>query len=124
MSHVIASLIPAIVLSFVFIMTMDFIFGLVALNRSNIQPLLAVEEEVATPATIDWLLSVVKEEVVEEVVVDVLSLAKSRLPVVAVVEELIDLSKLGIRELKKLASQRKVKGYGKMNKAELVIALT
>ncbi|QKQ76352.1 Rho termination factor N-terminal domain-containing protein [Nostoc sp. TCL240-02] len=38
-------------------------------------------------------------------------------------EEDIDLNKLGIRELKKIATNLKIKGYGNMNKNELVLAI-
>jgi hypothetical protein len=39
------------------------------------------------------------------------------------VSEVIELETLTIRQLKKLASERKVKGYGKLTKAELVEVL-
>lgn len=67
----------------------------------------------ASYATLDWVQPVVDIEVES---VDVVAIAKSRMPK-------LSLASLGIRELKKLASQRKVKGYSKLNKAQLVAAL-
>lgn len=131
MSHVITLLIPALVLSFAFIMTMDFISGLVALTSNTQQVTVleeVVEEELTTSATLNWLLSVVVEEEVVEEEVNVLSLAKSRIPALVLAQEivdcLVDLTTLNIRELKRMASERKIKGYGKMKKHELITALS
>lgn len=89
------------------------------------------------PATLDWVNLVEDEQPVEEV--DVIQLAKSRMkskPVQAgtkvselldslgkSVQQLVDYSSMNIRQLKALASQFKIKGYGKMKKAELIFAL-
>lgn len=197
MTHVISSLIPALVLSFTFIMTMDFILGLIKLTRNTQelmnnnsipqQPAVEVmiedplseflsfvpaEDEILDfpgayggpaaievtpewlaaaaaeglpapfPATMNWLeaalyyvqgCDVYQEEVVEELDIpvlerDIISLAKSRLPVVAVAQEVtsrfLELASLNIRQLKKMASERKIKNYGKMNKADLIIVLS
>lgn len=89
------------------------------------------------PATLDWVNLVEDEQPVEEV--DLIQLAKSRMkskPVQAgtkvselldslgkSVQQLVDYSSMNIRQLKALASQFKIKGYGKMKKAELIFAL-
>ena len=88
-------------------------------------------------ATLDWV-QVQETEVIEEVV-DVIQLAKSRQPKTVIqagtkvrelldslgksVQQLVDYSSMNIRQLKALASQFKIKGYGKMKKAELIFAL-
>lgn len=45
-------------------------------------------------------------------------------PVLEVTEPAEDLASLGIRQLKKLASAAKIKGYSKLTKAELILALS
>lgn len=90
------------------------------------------------PANISWVNLVEDSE--PEVEVDIIALAKSRQkskPVIKAgvkvrelldglgksVQELVDYSSMNIRELKKLASEFKIKGYGKMKKAELILVL-
>jgi len=79
-------------------------------------PVVEVEFSVASAisyATLEWVCRV-EEEVVE--MPDIIAIAKGRM-------HKLYIASLGIRELKKLASDRKLKGYGKMNKAALIAAL-
>lgn len=101
----------------------------------------AVEKEDAPErpviADISWVSLVEDEQPIEEV--DVIQLAKSRQKPKTVqagtkvrelldnlgksVQAVVDYSSMNIRQLKALASEFKIKGYGKMKKAELIFAL-
>lgn len=89
-------------------------------------------------ATLDWINLIEDSEPVEEV--DIITLAKSRQkskPVIQAgtkvrelldglgkqVQQLVDYSAMTIRQLKAIAKERKLKGYGNLRKAELILAL-
>lgn len=91
-----------------------------------------------TKADLSWVQMVEDEPEIPEI--DIIALAKSRVkskPVVQAgvkvrelldglgkqVQALVDYSQLTIRELKAIAKERRIKGYGSLRKAELIAAL-
>lgn len=91
-----------------------------------------------TKADLSWIQMVEDEPEIPEV--DIIELAKSRIKVKPVVQagvkvrellnglgkqvqQLVDYSGMTIRELKAVAKKRKLKGYGNLRKAELILAL-
>jgi hypothetical protein len=130
-------------------MTTDFILDLENIWNSQFeiaQVELVQDEviEVSQPvlkavATISWVN--VAEDSQDEVQVDVIEIAKSRIkvkPVISAgvkvrqlldslgksVQVLVDYSAMTIRELKLIAKERRLPKYGSMRKAELVAALS
>lgn len=76
--------------------------------------------EVQSPVfTLEMLESLIEVDDIQDEIIDIIQLAKSRLPM----QQIIDYSKMTIRELKAIAKLRKLKGYGDMRKSELVAAL-
>lgn len=68
-------------------------------------------------ATLEWVYQVPDiEEAVNEMP-DIVAIARSRMPQ-------LNVAAMSIRELKKLASDRKLKGYSKLNKAQLIAAMS
>ena len=145
-TFIIASLVVALFAC----MTADVILDMQSIWNSQLEcergsgRLEAVEKEDAPErprpviATLDWINLVEDSEPMPEV--DVIALAKSRQksrPVIQAgvkvrelldslgkqVQELVDYSAMTIRELKAIAKERKLKGYGNLRKAELVLAL-
>lgn len=152
MQDLLTQLIQLIAIAFVGLMILDLVAQLYtryesmntpetimqpATEDSTPETITPSEEETQVLATLEWLLQSIAEEpaTLEEETPDIIQLAKARTtskpPVIDSVIEvareitthLTDLSGLGIRELKKLASERKLKGYGKMTKAQLLQAL-
>lgn len=132
------------------VMTADFILDMQSIWNSQLEfergsGKLEIEEKEDAPerprpiiADISWIQIVEDSE--PEVEVDIIALAKSRQksrPVIQAgvkvrelldnlgksVQQLVNYSTMTIRELKAIAKGRKLKGYGKMKKAELVLAL-
>lgn len=80
------------------------------------------EPTIATLALIEsWVTDELEETEFSDQCPDLIQLAKSRIKVE--IASTVDFAKLTIRELKAIAKERKLKGYGKMLKAELVAAL-
>jgi len=78
-------------------------------------PIIPVTEPVVY-ATLEWVHQVPDTEEAVNEMPDIVQMAKARMP-------RLNIAGLGIRELKKLASDRKLKGYSNMRKAELIAAL-
>ena len=76
------------------------------------------------PATLDWLETDIKPDILDATETpNVIEMARSRLPLVQVFgggQSERDLTRLGIRELKKRASVAKIKRYNMMTKTQLI----
>jgi len=76
------------------------------------------------PATLDWLETAIKPNILDATeTLNVIEMVRNRLPLVQVFgggQSERDLTRLGIRELKKLASAAKIKRYNVMTKIQLI----
>jgi len=83
-----------------------------------------VEPSSSEPATLSWLETAINPDTLDAVEQpNVIEMARSRLPLVQVFgggQSERDLTRLGIRELKKRASAAKIKRYNVMTKTQLI----
>jgi hypothetical protein len=131
MQHILSQLIVILVVASFALFISQFVRGLLHAPQTQaivetpvIESAVPVIEVVQSPvvpvispvvyATLEWVHQVTEEAVNE--MPDIVAMAKACMI-------RAEIAAMGIRELKKLASDRKLKGYSKLNKAQLIVAL-